>query len=186
MVKSDPTLRMNVHQYLVTGRRVPTEKTPTGEIISIRVFAPNEIVARSKFWFQTRRLNKLKRAQGEILSVSEIFEKNQRTVKTYGINFRYQSRTAIHNMYKEIRDVSLNGAISQLYIDMSGKHRARHDTLHILRTCVVTKGNDVRRPQAAVYRDSGIKFPIVKTIPRSSERRFRSVFKANRPTTIRK
>jgi len=61
-----------------------------------------------------RKLNKIKRSQGRILSVNEIFEKNLNVVKTYGIVLKYQSRTAIHNMYKEFRDTSLNGAVSQL------------------------------------------------------------------------
>ena len=186
MVKADPTLQMKIYQYLVTGRRIPTEKHPNEDIISIRVFAPNPVVAKSKFWFQTRRLNKLKRAQGEILSVSEIHEKSKRTVKTYAIVLRYQSRTAIHNMYREVRDVSLNGAISQIHMEMSGKHQARHDTIQILKTSVISKSDDVRRAGTAPYLDSGIKFPIVKTIPRSSERRFRTNFKAKRPTTVRK
>ena len=44
----------------------------------------------------------------------KIFEKNVRHIKTYGIALSYQSRNGTHNMYKEYRDVSLNGAISQL------------------------------------------------------------------------
>jgi len=35
---------------------------------------------------------------------------------------------------------------------MSGKHRARHDTIHILRTSIITKADDIRRPLSAAYR----------------------------------
>ena len=45
----------------------------------------------------------------------QIFEKNPTTVKNYGIWVRYQSRTGYHNAYKEYRDTTLNGAVSQLY-----------------------------------------------------------------------
>lgn len=95
----------------------------------------------------------------------KIFEKNTRHIKTYGIVVKYQSRTATHNMYKEYRDVSLNGAISQLckpftskrvinYLDMemSGRHRARHDTIQIVRTAVIKKSADIKRPYAQIYR----------------------------------
>ena len=38
----------------------------------MRVFAPNEVAAKTKFWYNMRKLNKIKRAQGEILSVNEV------------------------------------------------------------------------------------------------------------------
>lgn len=36
-------------------------------------------------------------------------------MKNFGVWVRYQSRTGYHNMYKEYRDTTLNGAIEQLY-----------------------------------------------------------------------
>ena len=106
-------------------------------------------------------------------------------MKTYGIVLKYQSRTGNHNMYKEFRDVSLNGAVSQLYMEMSGNHRANHDTVHIIRTSVLTEKSQMRRPKSLIYRDSKLKFPIVKTIPRASQRKFRTIFKATRPSTLK-
>ena len=46
---------------------------------------------------------------------AQIFEKKPTTVKNFGVWVRYQSRTGYHNMYKEYRDTTLNGAIEQLY-----------------------------------------------------------------------
>ena len=45
----------------------------------------------------------------------QIFEKKPTTIKNFGIWVRYQSRTGYHNMYKEYRDVTLNGAVEQMY-----------------------------------------------------------------------
>ena len=45
----------------------------------------------------------------------QIFEKKPTTIKNFGIWLRYQSRTGYHNMYKEYRDVTLNGAVEQMY-----------------------------------------------------------------------
>jgi large subunit ribosomal protein L18Ae len=86
-----------------------------------------------------RRQLKTKSAQGQILSVNEIFERRPNHVKTFGIVLRYESRTGNHNMYKEFRDVSLNGAISQLHAEMSGNHRAPEDTISIIRTAILNK-----------------------------------------------
>ena len=35
-------------------------------------------------------------------------------MKNYGIWLRYDSRSGTHNMYKEYRDVSLDGAVQQM------------------------------------------------------------------------
>ena len=47
--------------------------------------------------------------------MAQIFEKKPTTIKNFGIWLRYQSRTGYHNMYKEYRDVTLNGAVEQMY-----------------------------------------------------------------------
>ena len=61
-----------------------------------------------------KKMMKAKKTGGEILAVNEIFEKNPNTVKNYAIWLRYRSRTDQHNMYKEYRDMTINGAVSQM------------------------------------------------------------------------
>ncbi len=56
-----------------------------------------------------------KHLSSEEFCAVQIFEKHPTTVKNYGIWVRYQSRTGYHNAYKEYRDTTLNGAVSQLY-----------------------------------------------------------------------
>lgn len=67
----------------------------------------------------------------------QIFEKRPTTVKNFGIWVRYQSRTGYHNMYKEYRDTTLNGAVSQLYQEMASRHRVRFSCLQIIKTATV-------------------------------------------------
>jgi hypothetical protein len=38
----------------------------------MRLFAPDTVVAKSKFWYYLRKLNKVKRAHGEILACTEV------------------------------------------------------------------------------------------------------------------
>ena len=182
---TDSSLQMKTRQFLVMGRKLPTEADPTPKVYAIRLFARNDVVAKSKFWYHLRRQLKTKSAQGQILSVNEIFERRPNHVKTFGIVLRYQSRTAIHNMYKEYRDISLNGAVSQLHMEMAGNHRASQDTISIIRTAVLNSKDDIRRPKSHLYRENGLKFPIIRTVTRASSRRYRSVFKASRPRTFR-
>ena len=46
--------------------------------------------------------------------VLQITEKYPTKIKNFGVWVRYQSRTGYHNMYKEYRDVTLNGAVEQV------------------------------------------------------------------------
>lgn len=67
----------------------------------------------------------------------QIFEKKPTTIKNFGIWVRYQSRTGYHNMYKEYRDVTLNGAVDQLYHEMGSRHRCRFSCIQIIKTATV-------------------------------------------------
>lgn len=166
------------------GRKLPTDKEPNPKVYAIRLFAPNRVIAKSKFWYHLRRQLKTKSAQGQILTVNEIFERRPNHVKTFGIVLRYQSRTGNHNMYKEYRDVSLNGAISQLHAEMAGNHRASPDTISIIKTAVLNTKDEIRRPRSDQFRDTKIRFPILRAGARASHRRYRAIFKASRPNTF--
>merc|ERR1711959_204716 len=87
--------------YEVIGRHVPTERDPEPKAYRIKLFTRNETQARSRFWYFIRRLVKMKKANAEILSLREIFEKKPEKVSKYGIWLRYDSRSGTTNMYKE-------------------------------------------------------------------------------------
>ena len=107
--KSKKMGRLN--EYQVIGRRLPTEKEPTPKLFRMRLFAPNEVVAKSRFWYFLKQVNKVKKTSGEIVSVNQIFEKKPATVKNFGIWLRYNSRSGTHNMYKEYRELSRTDAV---------------------------------------------------------------------------
>ncbi len=100
------------------GRGLPTEKNPNPTLYRMRVFAPNPVLAKSKFWYHMKRQHKVRKVQGEVVSVQEIYEKHPGVVKNYGIVLRYLSRTETINMYKEFRDTTLAGAVSQMIMGL--------------------------------------------------------------------
>jgi large subunit ribosomal protein L18Ae len=55
------------------GRKLPTPTDLTPKIYALRLFASNEVVAKSKFWYHLKKQLKIKSAQGQILSVNQIF-----------------------------------------------------------------------------------------------------------------
>merc|ERR1719190_153147 len=160
----DPSLSQKMHQYQIVGRAAPTVKRPTPKIYRMRLFAKNRVLATSRFWYFMKRLNKAKRSGGELLAVNEIFEKSPMKVKNYAIWLRYQSRTNTHNMYKEYRDVTINGAVSQMYQEMAGRHRADPGTIQIINTAVL-KASECRRDHVTEMHENGLKFPVVRKMP---------------------
>lgn len=92
--------RMNIHEYMIVGRPLPTERIPEPPIYRMRIFAPNKVAAKSRYWYFMRTQHKLSRRAGEIISMNEIFEKTTGAAKFFGMIIRYQSRTGFHNIYK--------------------------------------------------------------------------------------
>jgi len=72
MVKASNKTGNNVHQFLVVGRGHPTQENPNPKIFKMRIFAADTVRAKSKFWYFLKRMNKIKKAHGEILSVNEV------------------------------------------------------------------------------------------------------------------
>lgn len=170
----------------------------------MRIFAPNEVVAKSRFWYFLRQTTKVKKASGEIVAVNVISEAKPLKVKNFGVWIRYDSRSGTHNMYKEYRELSRVDAVEALYQDMAARHRARFRSIHILRVVEIEKTADIKRPyikcvgrlMLLVLEEAreltlptrlvtsrqllvpGLKFPLPHKITRA-----RGVFAANRPAT---
>ena len=143
----------------------------------------------------------MKKTTGEILTINEVRERNSNVIKNFGVTIKYNSRSGTHNMYKEYRDVSLCGAIEQMYAELAGRHRARFGSIQIIDTRVVPAGikktNEynpelhgdvppvaVKRPSVVQFLDSQIKFPLSHRIPRPASKSLRATFTARRPTTF--
>lgn len=169
-------------QYQVVGRKAPTDEVPNPEAYRMIIFAPNGVIAKSKFWYYMHQFRKMKKTTGEILDCVEIVEKNSRIVKNYGIWLRYSSRSGTHNMYREYRDVKLTGAVSQLYDEMAGRHRTRPRSIQIIRTAVVA-ASDLRRVNGMQYAKAGVKFPLPHRV--TSGKRGQKALSSRTFTTVR-
>merc|ERR1712032_849986 len=94
-------------QYMVVGRYVPnakyTAESAQCKVYRMKLFAKNKVVARSRFWYFMGRLCRVKKANGQIISVNQMYDKNPEVVKNFGFWFRYESRTGTHNAYKECK-----------------------------------------------------------------------------------
>lgn len=100
-----------MHEYQVIGRKLPSTSEPEPQLYKMRIFASNEVVAKSRFWYFLSKLKKIKRSAGEIVLFNEVFEKKPLKIKNFGIWLRYDSRSGTHNMYKEFRAMSRAEAV---------------------------------------------------------------------------
>ncbi|KAM4080813.1 hypothetical protein ACJW30_11G045900 [Castanea mollissima] len=110
----------------------------------------------------------------------DIFEKNPTKIKNFGIWLQYQSRTGYHNMYKEYRDTTLNGAVEQMYIEMASRHRVRFPCIQIIKT-VTIPAKLCKRESSKQFHNSKIKFPLVYKKIRPPSRKLKTTYKASRP-----
>ncbi|KAK9267138.1 hypothetical protein L1049_009557 [Liquidambar formosana] len=168
------------HQYQVVGRALPTESDEHPKIYRMKLWATNEVRAKSKFWYFLRKLKKVKKSNGQMLAINEIFEKNPTKIKNYGIWLRYQSRTGYHNMYKEYRDTTLNGAVEQMYTEMASRHRVRFPCIQIIKTATIP-AKLCKRESTKQFHNSKIKFPLVFRKVRPPTRKLKTTYKASRP-----
>lgn len=185
MVKRTQEKEHNIHHFLVVGRHTPTDKNKNPKIYKMRIFADDKVRAKSKFWYFMKKLDKVKKASGEILACHEIFDRDPSKVKTYGIVCTYKSKYGYHNMYKEFRSTSLNGAVDQLTSEMVGRHKAQRESLVIVRTTVL-KG-DIEKEAKRVYikqiMKHDVRFPLLNKRIRPAPA-FRKIFRPNRPCLV--
>ncbi|KAL4367244.1 hypothetical protein GQ457_05G027530 [Hibiscus cannabinus] len=177
---SSEMVTFRFHQYQVVGRAHPTESDEHPKIYRMKLWATNEVRAKSKFWYFLRKLKKVKKSNGQVLAINEIFEKNPTKIKNYGIWLRYQSRTGYHNMYKEYRDTTLNGAVEQMYTEMASRHRVRFPCIQIIKTATIP-AKLCKRDNTKQFHNSKIKFPLVVKKVRPPTRKLKTTYKASRP-----
>ncbi|XP_951911.1 60S ribosomal subunit protein L18, putative [Theileria annulata] len=175
-----PSLGQNLVQYHIVGRAAPTKKNPNPNTYRMSIFAKNSVLAKSRFWYFMKRLNKAKRSGGEILACNRLNEPKKGQAKNFGLLLRYKSRTGTHNMYKEYRDLTRTGAVSQMYGDMAGRHRARASCIQIIRVAELSD-SDCKKSKVTQMHGKKLKFPILKPMPHV-ERKDRKLFSTKRPS----
>ena len=83
MGKKAANLPTGQSQYQVVGRFVPNAKYAEDnamcKVYRMNLFAKNKVVARSRFWYFMGRLCRVKKANGQIISVSQVRSARRRT-----------------------------------------------------------------------------------------------------------
>lgn len=151
---------MSLIQYRIIGRKLPSEKEPNPKLYRMTIFAQDEVVAKSRFWYFMRKLKKVKKTAGQIVKVQQVHERDPNAkVKNYGVWLRYDSRTGTHNMYREYRELTTADAVTHAYRDMGARHSARASCIQIIKVAPIEAGK-CRRPAIKQFHNNRIKFPL--------------------------
>merc|ERR1711916_103004 len=59
-------------QYEIIGRKLPSAQDPKPKLYKMTIFAPNEVVAKSRFWYFLPQLKKMKKTTGQIVNIQNI------------------------------------------------------------------------------------------------------------------
>ncbi|CAF1433743.1 unnamed protein product [Adineta ricciae] len=153
----------NLREYRIIGRKLPSATLKTPPLYEMHIYAPDEVQAKSRFWFFLRQLKRVKKSAGEIVECKLVNERKPLVVKNFGIWLRYDSRSAV----------------TQCYRDMGAKHRARPSTIQIMKIKRLA-AKDCRRPHVTQFHDSKIKFPMVN---KATKRLHHPRFTTRRPHT---
>lgn len=102
-------------------------------------------------------------------------------MKNFGFWFRYESRTATHNAYKEFRALKLTDAVNQLYMDMAGRSRAKSHAIQILKTAEL-KPSECKRPGIKQMLGNDLKYPLPHRVLKTPKA-YKTTFANKRPNT---
>lgn len=123
---------MHLKEYEVYVSKTPSAEEADPQVFKTTVFAPNEIIAKSKTFNLLRKQYKIKSTQGTILKMAEVPQYTDVKVRTFKITAAYRSKSAIHSLQKEVRDVTKALAVERLYQDLRSRHRAQTATITII------------------------------------------------------
>jgi hypothetical protein len=64
--------RLQLIEYVIIGRKLPSKEQPKPSLFKMTIYAPNVVVAKSRYWYFLSQLHKVKKMAGEIVSIKEV------------------------------------------------------------------------------------------------------------------
>lgn len=148
-----------INEFKIQGSKKPTQQDPNPQLFVANIFAPNSVIAESKFWKILNKQYKIKQSNGMIARNEIVEQDNDYTVKNYGIRFTYRTRTGLLNGYKEIRHINRVLAVESLFNEFGSKHKLNQDEFNIVEIKQLSD-EEVTKAKILSYVGKDVKFPI--------------------------
>ena len=134
------------------------------EIMKMRIFAPNYVVAKSRFFYNMKTMKGIKTTHCEILGCTEIKGTTPGKIKNFEVSLKiYNRRVGFINTRKEYRDVSRAKAVSASYIDVASRNRGKFFDINVIGVKAVGAGA-VRNNNMQQFVAEGVKFPLTHVV----------------------
>ena len=169
-------------EFYLAARAFDARHTDKTQVFRSRVFAPNYVVAKSRFFMMLKKQHKVKRANTQLIACSTIVEKNPAVVKNFQVFLRYQSANGVHNITKQYRDVTRVGAVRQMYADLASQYKATKDKIQLISITTVPDSK-VHNPVLKQFLGAHVKFPVLHRKPCLPCKRYAPVFARGKLST---
>ena len=146
-------------EFKIQGSKKPSTQDPNPQLFVANIFAPNSVVAESKFWRIMNKQYKIKQSNGIVARNEVVEQDNDYVVKNYGIRFTYRTRTGLLNGYKEVRHINKTLAVESLFNEFGSKHKLNQDEFNIVEIKQLND-NEVTKTKILNYVGKDVKFPI--------------------------
>lgn len=151
--------KTNIKEFRITGCRTPSEKEPQPQLFTTTVFAPNAVIAQSRFFKLMSKQFKIKATNGTVARTEEVEQDKDFEIKTYGIRFVYRTRTGLCNGYKEIRHINRVLAVHNLYTEFGSKHKLKQHDFSIIEVRKLA-AHEITKSKILPYVGVDVKFPV--------------------------
>ena len=166
----------SLRQYVVVGRAQPTASNPVPQIYRMRIFAPDSVRARSQFWSFMNRSLKIKRNRAQLLSCTELLDKNPNSVKNYAIWLKYLTNKGTYNLLMQYRGTKVSPVVERLKNDMAGRYHVRPDNINIV-SIKTLSASEVKNPKILNFtKSTKIALPSTTKVARTSNKQYKSTF----------
>lgn len=149
----------NVKEFRVYGCKRPSEGEPQPQVFVSTLFAPNTVVAQSRFFRLMSKQYKIKATNGVVIKIEEVEQDSDFVMKNYGIRFTYRSRTGLLNGYKEIRHINRVLAVASLHNEFGSKHKLNNHEIYIIEVKQIAD-DEVSKSRILSYVGKDVRFPI--------------------------
>lgn len=146
-------------EFRIYGCKKPSAGEEHPQIFVSTVFAPNQVVAQSKFFKITNKQYKIKATNGVIVRIEEVEQDNDYVIKNYGIKFSYRTRSGLLNGYKEIRHINRALAVAGLCSEFGSRHKIKSSDIYIIDIKQLAD-DEVTKSKILSYVGKDVRFPI--------------------------
>lgn len=151
--------RTSIREFRIHGCKKPSESEPQPQIFVSTIFAPNAVVAQSRFFKLMSKQYKIKATGGVVAKIEEVGQDSDFAMKNYGIRFTYRTRTGLHNGYKETRHINRVLAVASFHNEFGSKHKLGSHEIYIIEVKQLAD-DEVTKSRVLPYVGKDVRFPV--------------------------